>query len=149
MRDRPPSAVMPLYMVDKVALSRTGEGAMWLHAVPLQSRAGGFMGRMMTGCSPRQELLRFNPLLTTHHSNNLGLNKDANGVIVWSRLLVDWNRRRLVREIKKGRAIIVPRNRCWPHLPGTSRCCEGKQGREERVSNQLLPAILRKLSSGK
>jgi hypothetical protein len=89
MRDGPPSAVVPLYMVDKVVLSRMGEEAVRLHAVPPQSRAGGFMGGMMTGGGTGQELLQFDPLLTTRHGNDLGLNKDVNGVIVWLRLLVD------------------------------------------------------------
>jgi hypothetical protein len=109
MRDGPPSTVVPLYMVDKVASSRMGEGAVRLHAAPLQSRAGGFMGGMMTGGSTGQELLQFNPLSMTCHSNNLGLNEDVDGVIVWLRLLVDWNRRRLVREIEERRAVVVPR----------------------------------------
>ncbi len=148
MRDGPPSVVLLLYMVDKVASSRMGEGAVQLHATPPQSRTKGFMGGMMIGGSTGRELLRFNPLSTTRHGNVLGLNKDIDGMIVWLRLLMDWNWRRLVREIKEGRAVVIQGN-CWPHLPGTSPCCEGKQGREERGSNRLLPTILHNLSSGK
>jgi hypothetical protein len=109
MRDGPLSAVVLLYMVDKVALSRTGEGAVQLHATLLQSRDGGFMGGMMTGGGTGRELLRFNPLLTMRHGDNLGLNENVNGMIVWLRLLVDWNWRLLVREIEEGRAVVVPR----------------------------------------
>ncbi len=109
MRDGPPSVVMPLYIVDKVALSRTGEGAVQLHATPPQSHSKEFMGGMMMGGGTGQELLQFDPLMTMRHSDDLGLNEDVGGAIVWLRLLVAWNRRRLVREIEEGRAVIVPR----------------------------------------
>jgi hypothetical protein len=56
-----------------------------------------------------RELLRFDP------RGDFESNEDVDDVIVQLRSLVDWNRRRMARDIEEGRAIAVPKS---PASPG-------------------------------
>ena len=127
LRERPPSAVVPLYMVDAVASGWNLTGGGWntggvvrLYASPSPSPSppgSGFLGEMMTamtgGAGTGRELLRFDPL--SRGRGDFEPNEGVDDVIVQLRSLVDWNRRRMARDIEEGRAIAVPKS---PASPG-------------------------------
>mmetsp|Transcript_23014 Transcript_23014/g.55458 ORF Transcript_23014/g.55458 Transcript_23014/m.55458 type:complete len:321 (-) Transcript_23014:184-1146(-) len=113
MRDKAPSKVIPLYMVDKVVsgwslTSDATAGGVKLHAVPPSK---GFL----SGSGP--ELLRFDTLGGGGNtfSDSLGTfkpeepNKYSDKVIVQLKSLVDWNRRRMAKGIKRGMIEVAPK----------------------------------------
>ena len=116
IKDQPPSKVIPLYMVDKVASSGWSfssdptSGGVKLYAAP---ESKGFLS------SAGPELLRFDTLggggstlsdaLWSSNKPNEP-NKYADKVIVQLKSLIDWNRRRMAKEIKKGRVSVAPKS---------------------------------------
>ena len=116
IRDQPPSKVIPLYMVDKVASggwsfsSDPTSGGVKLLAAP---ESKGFLS------SAGPELLRFDTLggggstlsdAIWSSSKPNEPNKYADKVIVQLKSLVDWNRRRMAKDIKRGRVGVAPKS---------------------------------------
>lgn len=115
IKDKKPSKVLPLYMVDKVASgwSITNDqtaGGVKLYAAPPSK---GFL----SGFGP--ELLRFDTLGGGGNTLSDAMpwtstvnepNKYSDKVIVQLKSLVDWNRRRMARDIKKGKMSVVPKS---------------------------------------
>ena len=114
LKDKPPANVIPIYMVDKIAsgwslTSDHAAGGVKLYAAPLSK------GFLSSGSGA--ELLRFDTLggggntisnaLTgvTHNEPN----KYSDKVIVQLKSLIDWNRRRMARDIKKGNVSVAPK----------------------------------------
>jgi hypothetical protein len=127
LRDRPPCAIVPLYMIDRIASGWTLSGGMWnaggvvrLYAAPsapsssssssssASSGAGFITGMLMNATGFGRELLRFDPLSRGGRADSES-NDDVDDVIVGLKSLVDWNRRRLAKEIEEGRAMVVPK----------------------------------------
>lgn len=115
LKDKPPSKIVPMYMVDKVASgwSVTGDstaGGVKIYAAPPSK---GFL----SGLGP--ELLRFDTLggggssLMDKPEPNEP-NKYSGKVILQLKSLVAWNRRRMARGIKQGTMGVVPK----PNSPG-------------------------------
>ncbi|KAL7534994.1 hypothetical protein ACHAWF_005019, partial [Thalassiosira exigua] len=112
LREKAPSKVIPLYMVDKVSTGWSisndkTTGGVRLYAA---STSKGFL----SGSGP--ELLRFDTLGGGGNTmrDYVGMkqeepNKYSDKVIVQLKSLVDWNRRRVSKDIKRGRVGVVPK----------------------------------------
>lgn len=127
---KPPTKIIPLYMVDKVTssgwnFSNDGSiGGVRLYAAPTarssssssESNFGG-IGDFLNGGLFGHELLRFDTLggggETLHDSLSAGTqsepNKYSDKVIVQLKSLIDWNRRRVAKDIKSGRVAVAPK----------------------------------------
>ncbi|KAL7539046.1 hypothetical protein ACHAXR_008986 [Thalassiosira sp. AJA248-18] len=114
IKDKAPSRVIPLYMVDKVTsgwsiTNDQAAGGVKLYAAPPSK---GFL----SGLGP--ELLRFdtlggggNTLSGTLFSGKPDEpNKYSDKVIVQLKSLVDWNRRRMAKDIKHGKIGVAPKS---------------------------------------
>ena len=118
IKDKAPSKVIPIYMVDKVTSGwsitndQTAGGVRLLAAPPSK----GFLGLGTGGFGP--ELLRFDTLggggntmsdTFGHGKFQDEPNRYSDRVIVQLKSLVDWNRRRMAKDIKHGRVGVVPK----------------------------------------
>lgn len=116
LKDRRPSTVVPLYIVDSVTSIGGGGGQIVLHAAPVAPPSkdeGGSIskilsGMMMTGGNRRRELLRFDLL-----SCRLGDKPDEDNVekvITRLKSIVVTNRRKMAKDIIDGKAIVAPKS---------------------------------------
>ena len=115
-RDTPPTKIIPLYMVDKIAsgwsITNDGTaGGVKLYGAP-QSK-----GLFSSNTGP--ELLRFDTLGGGGSTISDALyssgkptepNKYSDKIILQLRSLIDWNRGRMARDIKRGKVGVAPKS---------------------------------------